>query len=180
MNIKSMTSLAIRILAVYVIVQALKNLPMFVSSSQMIVQLRDPFAVHDGLNLPFLIAGFVPFLVLLGVALFLWIKAEAFVTFIGKKTTIFQEELSNEQFSSGLQITAFSVVGLIVLVNTVPQLFNVIPSWLLTRDQYGMNDLAKTQTTIYTIGLIVQMAIGFYLFFGSKGLAGILKKVRDL
>lgn len=180
MNIKFFAILAIRILAIYVIVQALKNLPMFVSSSQMIVQLRDPFAVQEGLNLPILIAGFVPFFVLTFIALLLWLKADAFVSFIGKKIPRFDDGSDNEQLSASIQITAFSVVGLVVIVNTIPQLFHVIPSWILTGDQYGMNDLAKTQTTMYTIGLVVQIGIGFYLFIGSKGLAGILRKVRDL
>ncbi|WNF38566.1 hypothetical protein RJD24_09150 [Bacillaceae bacterium IKA-2] len=185
MNSRFVAVLALKILAVYVIIQALKNLPMFVSTTQMLLQLREPvpngsFSI-DGGSL-FLFGGITPFLLLVVIGILIWLYAEKISTYILFKQQVedINTKEAEEQFLKELQVVLFSLVGLLVLVHSLPQVFTIIPNLVLLSDEYTRTNYPGQMHTIYwSIGLIIQIGIGFYLFFGSKGLVGLVKKIRD-
>ncbi|QOY35228.1 hypothetical protein AWH56_021425 [Anaerobacillus isosaccharinicus] len=182
MNIRFLAIVSLKILAVYVVVLALRSLPMFISSAQMLVHLRESnFEVGRGDEIGLLFVGIIPFLILTSLGVLFWVNAEKISEFIFRKQQLddVTKKEDEKQFLHELQIMIFSIVGLLVLIQTLPQLFNLIPSVILLSDKYGMNN-SEIHTIIWLVGSLVQIGIGAYLFFGSKGLSGILKKIREL
>lgn len=80
-----------------------------------------------------------------------------------------------------LQPIAFSIVGLIIIVLTIPEITRVIVQ-LLQYNEIGM-EYATDKYTMDTYLLLIEKAIklilGIGLFFGGKGLAGLLNKIRS-
>src|SRR5690606_3424289 len=79
------------------------------------------------------------------------------------------------------QIITFSIIGLIILVHTLPQLLNFIAQLILHVKSIGtnLNYLYEVQQYISAITITLQIAIGTYLFFGSQGLVGFWRKLRE-
>ncbi len=172
MNYSFIANLSLRILAVYTAVQAVKNLPLFINNTQAILYMRNGGNAEDSL---LFLLGIIPFLLLVCVGIFLWVNAEKISAFILRKqnSTVLEEQKE-------LQVTLFSVVGLLVIVQTLPQWFNLIPSLIFMTERYQMMGLSINAIHTYTalIGLLVQVCIGLYLFLGARGLAGVLKLLR--
>ncbi|UCZ52167.1 hypothetical protein LGQ02_15125 [Bacillus shivajii] len=180
MNIRNMTVIALKILAVYVVIQSLQHLPMFISTSQMFSTLNDPM-MHTTINFPIVLIGMLPFLIIVGAGVMLWIYAEKLTVFIMKKQNINEDsdKQDNKINAYHLQTAAFSVVGLIVLVHAIPQLFNLIPGLLLLQEQYAsIVSTNMSNSLFHSIGVILQIFIGVYLLFSAKGLSNMLQKVR--
>ncbi|OEF96891.1 hypothetical protein BHF71_11290 [Vulcanibacillus modesticaldus] len=125
-------------------------------------------------------ASLIPFFIQLLFSALLWIYAEKITNYILLNNENAQKR-SIPLYSQELQAIAFSVIGLVIIADAIPQIFHVIPN-LIRLNEIG-SSLAtpqlKVETIFSLIEKIVRLIIGLILFFGSKGLVGLLKKIRE-
>lgn len=187
MNYKAITIIAIRILSIYVFIQFLIRL--LNAASYFILPLFFD-SLRDDLEVVNILFNVIPVTILFLSALFLWLYSEKIAIHIVPKETNAQTE-TNEQINIGkvessfnynlLQAMVFSVVGLIIIVLTIPEITRVIVQ-LLQYNEIGM-EYAIEKYTIDTYSLLIEKVIklilGFGLFFGGRGLTGLLNKIRS-
>jgi len=77
-----------------------------------------------------------------------------------------------------IQAIAFSVVGVFVLARFFPRLTQLIVNLSVLADYDRAQLDARTKAMIGE--LIVQLAIGLWLLFGSRGIVGLLKTARGV
>ena len=84
--------------------------------------------------------------------------------------------------SKDIQAVAFSIVGILVILLAVPALwFNLGQLFMWYSDD--ISDVRRDTQTIRTywmrsIGPLLQMGLGLWLFFGSRGLSRLWHKLR--
>jgi uncharacterized BrkB/YihY/UPF0761 family membrane protein len=112
-------------------------------------------------------------LLLLALAIVIWKKAEwlAEKIFPGKDSAGSKLEIS----MSEVQIVAFSVVGLVLIVEALPQIGNLIVDYKMRTSQPYVS-MYPFWRSVVMHG--IEFLLGFGLLFGSKGLAGLLKSFR--
>ena len=76
-----------------------------------------------------------------------------------------------------LQQIAFSAVGVFIIAVALPRISQIVVN-LSVQGPMRQEVVLRTWETI--IGLVLQLGIGIYLFFGSKGLVGLLKKLKAI
>lgn len=80
--------------------------------------------------------------------------------------------------AGGVEVVAFSVMGLWVLTTAIPDIFY----WVTFVYRVKSAGIGSTELSPENIGnivaSIVELVIGFWLLFGSNGLLGILRNAR--
>jgi hypothetical protein len=76
---------------------------------------------------------------------------------------------------SALQEIAFSTAGILIVVGALPRLVHIAP---LLSQQWTHQRTLEIWTSI--IGLVLQLGIGTFLFLGSRGLVGLIKKLKAI
>ncbi len=76
---------------------------------------------------------------------------------------------------SALQEIAYSTAGILIVVGALPKLVRIAP---LLSQQWTHQMTLEIWASI--IALAFQLGIGLFLFFGSKGLVGLLKKLKAI
>ena len=74
-----------------------------------------------------------------------------------------------------LQQIAFSAVGIFIIAAALPRISQTVATFSVQ-----WSELERLRIWAAIVGLALQLAIGLFLFFGSKGLAGILKKLKAI
>jgi len=170
--------LACRLLALYAWIQSLHYVPAVLDLSQLFY---DPWSRQQYVLLE-LIASAVPFVLLLGLAIFVWRRAGLISAWI------FAHDIQDHQLEpesnphavqlEDIQVVAFSTVGLWLLLDVMPQAaaysVQLIYAYQLSDFDLGYNLalLAKT------IEVLLRVAAGFWLLFGARGLVNLLRKLR--
>jgi len=132
----------------------------------------------------YLIPVIIPFLL----AIILWIYSGKIANYIVPKVTneYINEPIDNSEIESNFNINlmqsmAFSIVGLIIIVLTLPEIATAIVN-LLQYNKIGI-EYASDKYSIETYSLLIEKGIklilGIGLFFGGKGLTGLLNKIRS-
>lgn len=187
MNYKAITIIALRLFSIYIIIQFLIQLLRFAGYYILPFFFNNLSNEIEMMNILFYL---IPVTILFLLAIILWIYSEKIANYIVPKGT---NKLLNEQINSIeikfesnfnmnlLQPIAFSIVGLIIIVLTIPEITRVIVQ-LLQYNEIGM-EYATDKYTMDTYLLLIEKAIklilGIGLFFGGKGLAGLLNKIRS-
>lgn len=80
-----------------------------------------------------------------------------------------------------IQAAAFSLVGLFILVDAAPKLIQILLNIILfSKLQHAIPSEWVNITTITRIAeLVIQLVLGFWLFFGSRGIVGLLRRLRE-
>ena len=177
-------ALACKILAIYAVIIALGSLPVslqFATSgfssnvSRFSQLLQKPWT---------LVVALAPFILQTSSGVFLWMFADSIALAMVGETRI-PPQISPQQTklrSSDLQIVAFSVVGLLTLVEGISRISHIATNYLFvtttgaasTRVYFRESMMATAATAV------IQMIIGLWLLFGSRGLVRVLKSVRDV
>lgn len=76
------------------------------------------------------------------------------------------------------QAIGFSLVGLFVLVQAVPDLTGEILSFLMIEENEMMNQAAINHRMVRAGVFMIQLIIGVGLLLGANSLAGLLKKLQ--
>ena len=95
---------------------------------------------------------------------------------------LFPQDVEGDKISAfsseNMQTIAFSIAGLLLLTKAVPGLFQVI---LRISDIYSRNlplAFSKGRLVQEAVVVVVQLALGLYLFLGSKGLSELWHKMQ--
>ena len=187
MKRQELAFMAIRLLSLYILVNAFLSLAQLthiqvISYMSMIDQFKE---LAEGMLFPILIVAIGPFVILLIFSILLWIYAKSISQYmiLDKESVKIEENTDTHPSltSHDLQTIAISVIGLILVSITIPDLFNVIPN-LLNLNELGhlATDNVKMSTFMSLLAKVVQLLIGFGLFFGGKGLSLMLKRVRGV
>lgn len=177
MKYKPLVVITLKVLSIFIFIQALIHLSS-VANYFIIPLFVDNFNLKQQLITLTVTLG--PFAVLMIFGILLWIYSENFSKYIIPKE--YEEDTAKEKYKSqDIQAIAFSVVGMIVLVDAIPEIFAVATN-LIRLNEIGTDyatDTFRMETIFSTASKLVKLLLGFVLIFGSKGLSGMLKKIRS-
>lgn len=185
MNSIQIASLAFKLAGIFSIIQvipllqhlfavfAYKNSPMFETSTGQ---------AYPGFYLLIGIIASITLLIVLGIILL------ACSSNFARKMSANEQGTSTpetELTSRNIQSIAFSVIGVVLIVLAIPKLVQLganIQALASAGDEAPTKSISAG-TWAYSIGLAVQMVVGFLLFFGGRGLSSLwffLQKARPL
>jgi hypothetical protein len=88
------------------------------------------------------------------------------------------EELPIALSGTEIETVAFSILGLWILATAIPDIFHWATFGYLVKAS-GVGRAQLTPENIGNIvGTVVELVIGFWLLFGSKGIAGLIRRYR--
>lgn len=164
MKKEEIVAIAVRLFAIFLFVYAVRMVP------GMVVLIRQEVESID------FIFGLVFLASHLLVALLLWVFALAIARTLlpGGKPGKAPARLA----LGDIQAVAFSVMGLWVLASAVPDIF-YWGSFLYQTNVsgWGYRELSP-ENTGNIVSTLVELAIGLWLLFGARGLAGLVKMAR--
>ncbi|MGP4079824.1 hypothetical protein ACTWQL_07890 [Pseudalkalibacillus sp. R45] len=183
MTQKSFTFIALRIFAVYILIQSFMDLSQIVNYYLIPIYYEELQELSQVNMLHYL----GPFLVQLVISIVLWLCADKLSRlFIPKyKEVGNQLEPNQNQMSLNVhqfQVAAVSIVGLAFIVHTLPSFFTLVQNWLDIKE-LGVNYVdprMKGELLFSFLEKLLRLALGFILFFGSRGLVGLLKRIREI
>lgn len=169
---KDIARLSCKLFSIYTLINAIKSLNYFV-----VLPLEGKSGT--GMIATTLILTALPSTLLFASGIILWLYADKLANYLvpDKDLPLEDPQIRVED----IQAAAFSVVGIFILVDAAPKLiqivFNII---LLSKLQHAIPSEWVNLTTITRIvELVIQLVLGFWLFFGSRGIVGLLKRLRE-
>jgi len=171
---KDIAILSCRILAVYSVISAAKAL-----NYLMILEQLFQGNVRPGAIIPILISSSMPSILLLAFGVVLWLKAGSIAVCMLPDREEAEERPA--KIIEDVQSAAFSVVGVLVLAWAIPQSVQTVSSIIIKHNlEFPYQSQWLLPHEIPRIaGLIVQLILGFWLFFGSRGIAGLYGRMRE-
>ena len=171
MTKKDILIVANRILGIYLLIRAFE---LFQMVGMAIATLRQLSLEEEIQGYWFLIGTLVPFLLLI-VAAFCLIKwADPIATKLCYKDK--PHEIKKSIKKEEIQEVAFSAVGVFIIANALPRITQIIINFSYQGELLKRRLILSGWSSL--AGLIVQLIIGFFLIFGSKGLVQLIQKCR--
>jgi hypothetical protein len=167
LNKKDIAFLSVRLAAIYVFIMTLNWLA--VGSYQVIVDLFLTSSAKG--NYSKVIIGLIPVVILIIGGVLLWGLAKQISNYLTVKTKENQDEDVEKIELKDIQVIAFSVVGLILLVNAIPEFIYRLSNLIAIANTGAFGDM-RNKIGLYLPILrdSIKLIIGFSLFFGAKGL----------
>lgn len=168
MNAKAAASIAVKVLAIFTFIKFVTYLQSVYGFIDMVK--HQPSNISVGLRV---VSMIYPILLLLVVSIFLWLYSDKLSDHMVKNLAVNEEtKISYED----LQIVAFSVVGLFLVVNSLPELINAAINMKMLESQRMMQPMNMRMTQLVGTGL--KVLIGFWLLVGSQGIVGLIRTLR--
>jgi len=158
--------LACRVLSIYTIISAVKTIYYIVFLVQPIEGVSTTWRIF---------ASVVPFVLFATLGILLWVLADHIVVHMLAGTKASDSKVA----SLDIQSIAFSTVGLLVLADVIPRISQLIVRLSVKVHNAPLQELLSARTKVQAAGMVAQLAVGLGLFFGARGLIGILKAVRE-
>jgi hypothetical protein len=166
--------IAIRLLALYIIVMAVNSLPAYIGMIG--TDFRD-----DPTGRAVLLSGIVSLTLDFLVAFGLWFYSPSIAGLITKDQS--DSPQPSEEFTlDRVQVVAVSLVGLLVLSSAIPAIFEVIFSYLYpdTNPRYvrSISAMGKMKPEIPIVDLVkvaVKLGLGFWLLLGANGIVALVR-----
>ncbi len=120
------------------------------------------------------VAFLVSAVLILVLAILIWLKAEWLADKILPNADSTKSEI--EISLADVQVLAFSIVGLVLIVHALPYIGGLIADYIMTTSK----SLRHHSLSYYRLGTQygIEFVLGVGLFWGAKGLAGIWKSLR--
>lgn len=172
MRERNIATIALKVMAIYIFIQSIKYISYFISTSYFQFVNQD---VGKSLITNMIVTSLVPAVILIIFGLILWVKASK----IAEHMVICDDVDDRNVNVEGLQSAAFSVVGLVILVNIVQdlpkfifQIMNLRGSYILLKSTTGL------EIKISIVIIVIRFAIGLILLLKSRGIVGLIKSLR--
>jgi len=110
----------------------------------------------------FLICGFA-----------LWCSAPLLASFNGNSSG---SDVKAEMSSKNIQIIVFSAIGIFILFNSIPEIIQAAVYYSI--GSFALDKQTMTSRNSLVISLIIKIALGLWLLFGSRGIVKIIRSVR--
>lgn len=175
MNSREVAALALKLLGVYAIIQALSLLQYFGALAFVPQAVRGGIAIYAWAYF----AALVPFLLVAIVAVVLLTQSETLAARIMKEEQAFV--LPGSLTSRDIQAIAFSVTGVLVLLRGLPAICQLLVSlWYYSFPGAQAMDSRYIWRMLGTSGLsaIAECVLGGVLFFRSRGLANLWHRLQ--
>jgi hypothetical protein len=161
MTKRDMANLLLKASSIYAFLMALKYVPYFINDLSKLPQPEFPLVFQTSMpTLSMILAG-----------IFLWAMSRR-----GARIIFGKDDIDNTTGASvaDIQVIAFSLGGLYLVANAIPALVNqgVFYIWFLLKGS-KTDDMAS-----YLIFPFIDLCIGLWLLFGSKGIVVFVKKIR--
>jgi len=169
-------SLALKILGVYTIIIAISTLRS--SFSMIFAYFNNPQYAPSMASI--IVGSLLPLLILLIVSYYLIKRSDKL------SKTIFPNNQSEKVIltlsSVEIQSIAFSIIGVLVIVWALPKLFEIVTQLSYSKIHQGDVFSVRTGQKLieYSVDVVIRLALGIYLFIGSKGLSTIWHKIHPL
>lgn len=181
-NSKDLAYISIRVLSIYFFIQALLILSELINISVYNYMIFPNLGEENNIStLNLLFGTMAPFVILLAISIILWIFTDRISNYLLPSNNDVRDGVESKTNIDEIQYIAFSIIGVFILANTLPQTFNLIPSILMLNDiSFQLINTTYKIEIIFSFSVyVVKLLIGLGLIFGSKGLTGILKRIRE-
>lgn len=172
-------SLSLKIVGIFSIIQAI---PILKSLSEAL-EMRGLKIGDVPYDATYLLVGiFLSFSLLIIIGSFLIIFSQRLAKKIFRDSD--DKPISSDVSAKDIQSIAFSVVGIVLMVITIPKLIQLganLGTWKIAGVETKSS--ISISTWIYFIGIAVQFILGLLLFIGARGLSSFwyfLQKIRPL
>jgi hypothetical protein len=166
MNKEQVVGIAVRLFAIFLGIYTFRHV------SGLLPYAAAPSPNYISFSFLFLLAAF-PLLA----AILLWLFPLAVAAKI--IPNIKEKETPAALDAGGIEVVAFSVMGLWVLTYAIPDIFYwVTYVYRIKNINIGSPELTP-ENIGYIVSTIVELVIGFWLLFGSSGLLGVIRRARD-
>lgn len=172
MTKKDILSIACKIFGIYLLIRVLESFQLVAMAVSFLFQA--PSIVEDVTNIWFFISTVVPFLLFIAVAFCLikWSDDIAEKLYGQRGENNIKDAIDKDT----LQEIAFSAIGVFIIAAALPE----IPQLVVNLSVQGpMREVAISGARLLSVKFILKIAIGAFLFFGSKNLIKLLKKFRN-
>lgn len=166
MNKHDIAKLACKLLGLYTVVNSIGGILNFLANLPILKLNNTTITLNN------MWPSYLQFVVWAMVGLILWFQADSFANAMGFDNEI--EDASQTASASEIQTIAFSVVGLVFLASSIPKAASLISQYYMLQQKFSgpllhVDKIAEA---------VVQFVVGLTLFLGSKGLTGLLKRLR--
>ena len=165
MRKEQVVGLALRLFAIFLFIQALRQ------AAGLIPFLTDSTPVRIGIGVV-LVSTLVP----VAIAAFLWLLPLTIATKLIPGVSA--KEPRSTLTATEIASVAFPILGLWVLTSAIPDTFH----WTMFIYIVKSSDVGRPELSPENIGnivaTVVELLIGFWLLLGSKGMFGLLKRLR--
>lgn len=182
MKIKDLAFVLVRILALYVIVQGIGQL----ANLFQLLYLYNTAGVFTSLSTGLFVSTFVASaLVYFLAGWLLWSQSGKLVRYMARgmdSADSPQEDNSNSVARKEWYSLGLTLVGIVLVAWNIPSLIGHIVQLI----QYAADEVpsafasARRQTWIQIVADVLKLAIAFVLIFRADGIAGLIRKIREL
>ena len=176
MQKKDIAIIAVRLLALYIILLTVYNLPDYLG-------LIGLHLGQDALGRAFLIAHIVETVIKFIIGIALWFYAIPLANLITKDLS--ESSPSKKEFTlAHAQVVAVSLIGLFILSSAIPHFFEIIisyifpaanPNYVRSLDIAGNKQVEIPITTLITVAL--KLGLGFWFLLGANGIVTAIRKI---
>jgi hypothetical protein len=170
---------ALKILAIYLLVRATTSLPSYagVFVGEFFSPSDDPIARAARWST---IGGFVGLLLTVGIAGVLWRRSGALAAQIWSDA---QPPIAakGDLTADRLQLIAFGVFGLYLLINAAPDLLEQALAYRAIRDvpaDFSVDPERSTRLVVSFAITVVKITLGLWLLLYPEGLGGLIRRLR--
>lgn len=167
MNGYEIYRLVFKVLGVFGVLKALESTQFFVIMFQSTGERDKLFFIQ-------MLSSVLPFILLVLAGSFLWLRSDNFARALSTGIKPHQESKVSVE---DIQTVVFTAIGLYILVISVPSLVQVITSNIIITIQEL--DYIKPTRIPEILKLAIQIALGFWLLLGSRGIVGALTSLRN-
>jgi len=173
---KDIAIIAVRLLALYIVVMTVNSLPAYLGMIGMDLS-RDPT------GRAVLLSGITGTAMHIIVGLCLWFYSPSVADLVTKGLS--ETAQPSEEYSlDRIQIVAVSLVGLLVLSSAIPALFEVIFSYIFpeSNPRYTLSitgfDRKKPEIPVVDFVMVaVKLGLGFWFLLGANGIVAVVRAV---
>jgi hypothetical protein len=170
MNMKQIAKLALQIIGIYTIVSAIPLIRAFINALG--------FPVEGPLmRLTLIISAIIPFFLLIVAGCYFIIKANSLSDMLISNENKIDSNIAIKSIE--LQAIAFSIVGVVLMVLTIPKLFQLgvnIYALQKAADKFGAEPKLARDTISFGVSLLIQFILGVLLFFSGNSIANLWHK----
>lgn len=174
LNEKVITTIACRVLSIYTVIKGLERSFYLFG----IPFITDQLDKNTLINILFIYV--VPSILIIVMGVLLWLMAPR----ISERMIPSRNDREINKIDLDiieLQSAAFSVVGLVVLIRLIPDIFNIVPQIAqLSGDFIPTGTVFRLEIKISIIRTFIKLIIGLLLLFKSSGIVGVVKNLRKV
>lgn len=175
LNEKNIANIACKVLSIYIIVLGIKHISFLLSVS---LSGYISLGFNKSTIIQAVFISILPSIILIVAGLILWIKSAKISSHMICDNESIETNKTSINFYQ-LQSAAFSIVGIIILINLIPDIGSLISKLaFFTGDYIPKQTIYRFEIKVSITEMIIRFIIGLLLLLKSKGLVGFIKNLQ--